>query len=161
MKGQPYNVTLSLSQATSVPLTIVLAYGGNAAQGTDFTLPGGNLVVPPGQTSLPVVIPTVVDKTVESDRVLIVAVASSSAYQIGSPNTAQVTIESQVMPELTITASTAARVRRRRGDVHDPRRPGAGRRTRRSTTRSSAPRSRARTSSRCSAPRSCRAGQTR
>jgi len=106
VKGQPYNVTLSLSQATSVPLTIVLAYGGNAAQGTDFTLPGGNLVVPPGQTSLPVVIPTVVDKTVESDRVLIVAVASSSSYQIGSPSTAQVTIESEITPELTITSNT-------------------------------------------------------
>jgi hypothetical protein len=106
MKGEPYNVTLSLSQAVSVPLTIVLAYGGNAAQGTDFTLPGGTLVVPPGQTSLPVVIPTVVDKSVESNRVLIVAVAASSAYQIGSPNTAQVTIESQITPELTITGST-------------------------------------------------------
>ena len=106
VKGQPYNVTLSLSQALTVPLTIVLAYGGNAAQGTDFTLPGGTLVVPPGQTSLPVVIPTVVDKTVESDRVLIVAVAANSAYQIGSPNTAQVTIESQVTPELTITGNT-------------------------------------------------------
>jgi hypothetical protein len=106
VKGEPYNVTLSLSQAVSVPLTIVLAYGGNAAQGTDFTLPGGTLVVPPGQTALPVVIPTVVDKSVESDRVLIVAVAASSAYQIGSPNTAQVTIESQITPELTITGST-------------------------------------------------------
>jgi hypothetical protein len=106
MKGQPYNVTLSLSQATSVPLTIVLAYGGNAAQGTDFTLPGGNLVVPPGQTSLPVVIPTVVDKTVESDRLLIVAIASGSGYQIGSPNTAQVTIESEITPEVTITTNT-------------------------------------------------------
>ncbi|MDX6567338.1 MAG: hypothetical protein QOE10_3000, partial [Gaiellales bacterium] len=106
VKGQPYNVTLSLSQALSVPLTIVLAYGGNAAQGTDFTLPGGTLVVQPGQTSLPVVIPTVVDKTVESDRVLIVAVAANAAYQIGSPNTAQVTIESDVTPELTISTNT-------------------------------------------------------
>jgi len=106
MKGEPYNVTLSLSRALSVPLTIVLAYGGNAAQGTDFMLPGGTLVVPPGQTALPVVIPTVEDKTVESDRVLIVAVAGSSAYQIGSPNSAQVTIESQITPELTITGST-------------------------------------------------------
>ena len=106
IKGEPYNVTLSLSQAVSVPLTVVLAYGGNAAQGIDFTLPGGTIVVPPGQTSLPVVIPTVVDKTVESDRVLIVAVAPSSTYQIGSPNTAQVTIESQVTPELTLTTST-------------------------------------------------------
>jgi hypothetical protein len=108
VKGQPYNVTLSLSQALTVPVTIVLAYGGSAAQGTDFTLPGGTLVVPPGMTSLPVVIPTVVDKTVESDRVLIVAVASSSAYQIGSPNTAQVTIESDVTPELTITSNTTS-----------------------------------------------------
>jgi archaeosine-15-forming tRNA-guanine transglycosylase len=106
VKGQPYNVTLSLSQALSVPLTVVLAYGGNAAQGTDFTLPGGTLVVPPGQTALPVVIPTVVDKTVESDRVLIVAVAANSAYQIGSPNAAEVTIESDVTPELTITGNT-------------------------------------------------------
>ena len=106
IKGQPYSVTLSLSQALSVPLTVVLAYGGNAAQGTDFTLPGGNLVVQPGQTSLSVVIPTVVDKSVESDRVLIVAVAASSTYQIGSPNRSQVTIESQVTPELTITGST-------------------------------------------------------
>jgi multidrug efflux pump subunit AcrA (membrane-fusion protein) len=106
VKGEPYNVTLSLSQALSVPLTIVLAYGGNAAQGTDFTLPGGTLVVQPGLTSLPVVIPTVVDKTVESDRVLIVAVAANAAYQIGSPNTAQVTIESDVTPELTISTNT-------------------------------------------------------
>ena len=53
-------MTLSLDvRRRAVPLTIVLAYGGNAAQGTDFTLPGGNIVVPPGQTSLPVVIPTV------------------------------------------------------------------------------------------------------
>jgi Calx-beta domain/Putative peptidoglycan binding domain len=108
MKGQPYVVTLGLSQAVSVPLTVVLAYGGNAAQGTDFTLPGGTIVVPPGQTSLPVSVPTVQDKVVESDRVLTIAVASSSAYQIGSPNTASVTIESQVTPELTISSNTAS-----------------------------------------------------
>ena len=107
LKGEPYNVTLSLSQAVVVPLTVVLAYGGNAAQGTDFTLPGGTIVVPPGQTTLPVVIPTVQDKVVESDRVLIVAVAAP-AYQIGAPNTASVTIESQVTPELTISSSAAA-----------------------------------------------------
>src|SRR4029453_12438210 len=94
LKGQPYTVELRLSQALSVPLTVVLAYGGNAAQGTDFTLPGGNLVVPPGQTTLPVTIPTVLDKVVESDRVLIVAVAASPAYQIGVPKTASAPIES-------------------------------------------------------------------
>jgi multidrug efflux pump subunit AcrA (membrane-fusion protein) len=38
--------------------------------------------------------------------VLIVALASSSAYRISAPRSASVTIESQVMPELTLTGST-------------------------------------------------------
>jgi len=106
MKGSPYIVTVSLNKAVTNPLTVVLAYGGNAAQGQDFTLPGGSIVVPPGQTAATVQIPTVEDKLVESDRVLIVALASSSAYRIGAPQSAIVTIESQVMPELTLTANT-------------------------------------------------------
>jgi multidrug efflux pump subunit AcrA (membrane-fusion protein) len=108
VKGSPYQVTLSLSQALTVPLTVALAYGGNAQQGSDFTLPGGTIVIPPGQTSLPVMIPTVSDNRVESDRVLVVAVAGSSAYQVGAPNSASVTIESQVTPKLTITGSTTS-----------------------------------------------------
>ena len=106
MKGEPYVVTVSLNKAVTNPLTVVLAYGGNAAQGRDFTLPGGNIVVPPGQTFATVQIPTVEDKLVESDRVLIVALASSSAYRIGAPRSASVTIESQIMPELTLTGNT-------------------------------------------------------
>ena len=71
-----------------MPLTIVLAYGGNAAAGHRLHAPGRHASsIPPGQTSLPVQIPTVQDNVVESDRVLIVAVAPSPAYRIGSPNT--------------------------------------------------------------------------
>ena len=119
MKGEPYIVTLSLSEAVSAPLTITLAYGGNAAQGTDFTLPGGNIVVPAGQTSAVVQIPTVQDKVVESDRVLTVAVAASPAYQIGSPDTASMTIESTITPELTITGSTTTVAEGGGRDLHD------------------------------------------
>ncbi len=104
--GTGYPVTISLNEALSRPLTIVLAYGGTAVQGTDFTLPGGSIVVPAGETSLSVQIPIVANNVVESDRVLVVALAPSSAYRIGSPNTAAVTIESEVMPKLTIAAST-------------------------------------------------------
>ena len=42
----------------------------------------------------------------ESNRVLIVALAASSAYRIGSPDTAQVTIKSQVLPELTLSTNS-------------------------------------------------------
>ncbi len=104
-KGQPYMVDISLDRALSRSITIVLAFGGNAQQGRDFTLPAGQIVVPPGQTAASVQIPTVQDNVVESNRVLIVALAPSASYRIGSPNTASVTIKSQVLPELTLSAN--------------------------------------------------------
>ncbi len=107
-KGQPYEVTISLSEAMSSSLTIDVDYGGTARQGTDYTLPGGNVVVPPDQTSLQLEIPTVTDNVVESSRVLTVSLDANSAYEIGPQNRASVTIESMVVPKLTITADTSA-----------------------------------------------------
>ena len=105
-KGQPYVVSVGLNQAQSTPLTVDLSYGGTATPGVDYTVPAGTLVVPAGQTSLTVQIPTVTDNLVESDRVLTVSLASG-AYTIGSPSSASVTITSQVVPKLTIAASTS------------------------------------------------------
>jgi hypothetical protein len=106
--GASYPVTISLTKAVTTPLTIVLAYGGNAQLGTDFTLPGGSIVIPPGQTSLTVQVPLVTNNVVESDRVLEVALASGAGYRVGSPNSASVTIKSEVVPELTISSNTAS-----------------------------------------------------
>lgn len=106
-KGQPYVVSVGLNQAQSTPLTINLSYGGTATPGVDYTVPAGTLVVPAGQTSLTVQIPTVTDNLVESDRVLTVSLANGS-YNIGSPSSASVTITSQVVPKLTIAASTSS-----------------------------------------------------
>ena len=44
---------------------------------------------------------------VESDRTLTVSLAPSSGYVIGSPSSASVTITSQVVPTLTISANTS------------------------------------------------------
>jgi hypothetical protein len=107
-KGQPYDVVVSLSKAVSSPLTINLAYGGTATPGIDYTLPGGNLVVPANQTSISIAIPTVTDNVVESNRTLTVTLASSSSYQIGSENTVSVTMASSVLPKLTISLNTAS-----------------------------------------------------
>jgi hypothetical protein len=104
-KGQPYDVTVSLSEAVSTPLTIDLKYGGTAAQGTDYTVPGGSIVVPAGQTSTVVAIPTVTNNVVESDRVLTVSLSSSASYTTGTPNTLSVTITSSVLPTLNITSN--------------------------------------------------------
>jgi Calx-beta domain len=106
-KGQPYVVSVGLNQAQSTPLTVNLSYGGTATPGVDYTAPAGTLVVPAGQTSLAVQIPTVTDNLVESDRVLTVSLASGSGYTIGSPSSASVTITSQIVPKLSIAASTS------------------------------------------------------
>ncbi|MFZ0250798.1 MAG: Calx-beta domain-containing protein [Acidimicrobiales bacterium] len=107
-KGQPYAVSVGLSQALSQPVTINLSYGGTAQQGVDYSLPAGLLTIPAGQTSLTVQIPTVTDNLVEPNRVLTVALAPSSSYQVGSPSSASVTITSQVVPKLTIAAATSS-----------------------------------------------------
>jgi len=107
-KGQPYDVTISLNEAVSSALTIDLSYGGNAVQGTDYTVPGGSIVVPPGQSSTQVAIPTVTNNTVEPDRVLTVSLAPNSAYQIGTSSSVSVTITSSVLPTLSISASTSS-----------------------------------------------------
>jgi hypothetical protein len=105
-KGQPFTVTVGLSQADSSPLTIALTYGGSAVAGTDYTVPAGSVVVPPGQTSAQVAIPTITDNSVEADRVLKVSLGSSPAYQTGSPASVSVTITSSVLPTLNITVKT-------------------------------------------------------
>ncbi|HEY5252111.1 MAG TPA: Calx-beta domain-containing protein, partial [Acidimicrobiales bacterium] len=106
-KGQPYDITISLDQALGTALTIDLSYGGSAAPGTDYTVPGGNVVVPAGQTTMQVAVPTVTNNTVESNRTLVVTLAASGAYQIGSANSVSVTMTSSVVPELTISVNTA------------------------------------------------------
>lgn len=106
-KGQPYEVTVSLSQATTLPLTVDLSYGGTAVQGIDYSLPGGSLVVPAGQTALQVAIPTVTDDVVEPNRTLTVTLAAATGYQVGKPSSASVTITSSVVPTLTISSNTS------------------------------------------------------
>lgn len=107
-KGQPYMVDVGLSEALSRPLTVDLSYGGSAVEGVDYIPPPGTIVVPPDQTAFSVTIPTVTDDRVEADRVLDVSLAPSAGYQIGSPSSTSVTISSQVLPKLSLTASTSA-----------------------------------------------------
>jgi multidrug efflux pump subunit AcrA (membrane-fusion protein) len=104
-KGEPYQVAISLNQATTRSVTVALSYSGTARLGTDYTEPAGTLTIPAGQTALAVTIPTVTDNTVESDKTLTVTLAPGSGYTVGQPNSASVTIDSDVVPTLNLTAS--------------------------------------------------------
>ena len=105
-KGQPYDVTLSLSEAVSSPLTMSLAYGGSASPGTDYTVPGGNIVVPAGQTALEVRHPDRHQRHGRSEpRADRVVGCRARAYQVGKASSLSVTITSSVLPTLTITSN--------------------------------------------------------
>ena len=125
-KGQPDMLTIGLSAPLSSPLTINLSYKGTAVDGVDYTAPVAAIVVPPGQTTLAVTIPTVADNVVEANRTLTVALASSSSYQIGSP--------SERVGDDQLAGGAQALHHRQHGVgdpggcgvVHHHRRPGAG-----------------------------------
>jgi len=106
-KGAPYDVTISLNEALGTALTIDLTYGGSALAGTDYTVPGGVVQVPAGQTSIQLTVPTVTDNVVEPDRTLTVTLASSPTYIIGTQNSVSVTMTSSVLPVLTISVNTS------------------------------------------------------
>lgn len=107
-KGEPFDVTVGLSEALSTPLTLHLDYGGTAVEGTDYTTPKGPIVIPAGQTEFEVTIPTVTSSTVESNRTLTVSLAPGTAYVVGTPSSATVTITSEAVPTLTITGNTSS-----------------------------------------------------
>ncbi|HTZ09787.1 MAG TPA: Calx-beta domain-containing protein [Acidimicrobiales bacterium] len=107
-KGQPYQVALNLSAPSSSALTVNLTYGGSAVEGTDYSAPPTSVVVPPGQTSAAVTVPTVASDQVEADRTLSVALAPGSGYVAGTPGTVSVTISSQVLPKLTLRAAATS-----------------------------------------------------
>jgi len=101
-EGMPAQLTVGLDRALTVPLQIFLAFSGTAVEGTDYGLPPGLLVVPAGQTTLPVSVPTFDDATVEPDKTLTVELAASSGYTIGSPAGANLTLASEDVPEVQV-----------------------------------------------------------
>jgi len=102
-KGQPFAVTVGLNEPLSSSLTVSLTYAGTAVAGVDYTVPSGMLIVPPGQTSMVVQVPTIADNRVQADTILFVSVAPSPAYIVGAPNAVATSIVSQNLPQLSIT----------------------------------------------------------
>jgi hypothetical protein len=107
-RGQPYQIMVSLNEPVTTPLTVALAYGGTAVAGTDYVPPSAPVVVPPGQTVLPITIPTAVNTSVEPDRTLTVSLAPEAGYQIGSPGSATVVVKSGALPTLTLSADKSS-----------------------------------------------------
>jgi multidrug efflux pump subunit AcrA (membrane-fusion protein)/peptidoglycan hydrolase-like protein with peptidoglycan-binding domain len=101
-EGQPVPITLSMTRALTDDLAFVLGYAGSASLGNDYAPVPGRLVVPAGQTSLQLSVPTIQDDVVEADRTLVVSLAPSALYRVGDPSTGTTLIESDDVPELSL-----------------------------------------------------------
>ena len=106
--GTPATFTISLDRALSDPLQVSLGYGGNAVPGSDYNQAGGVITVPPGQTALPVQVPTLDNGRVQKDPALFVTVEPGSGYVVGDPATAAIVIASATLPKISIIGGPAA-----------------------------------------------------
>ena len=125
-EGPAVHCTISLSQATSTSLTINLAYGGNAVAGRRLhAARRHHRRSRPAPRRCRSRFPRCRQRRRVRPHPRGVG-GRERRLPRRFADSAAVTISSQVIPELTITVRHDDGPARRRGDVHDPRRPGAG-----------------------------------
>ncbi len=105
-EGSPINFSLSANSAVAADVELLLQFSGTASDGIDYLRPAGRLVLPAGQSSMQVSVPTVQDDLVEPDEVVSVALAPSDKYTVGNPSGGTVTIQSDDLPELQLVGGT-------------------------------------------------------
>jgi hypothetical protein len=95
-------------QATDVSAALTVNFtlsGSTASSGSDYTSIGTSVTIPANQTSTTVIVTPLDDSLDEADETVVMTLAANgSAYNIGSPNIATVTILDK--PTVTVTAST-------------------------------------------------------
>ena len=106
--GTPATFTIALDRALSEELQVYVSYGGNAQPGSDYNPAGGLLTVLPGQTALPITVPTLDNGRVQIDPALFITLQPSPKYIIGDPSATGVLIVSSTLPKINIIGGPAA-----------------------------------------------------
>ncbi|HKH47652.1 MAG TPA: alpha/beta hydrolase fold domain-containing protein [Thermoanaerobaculia bacterium] len=86
------NFLLSLASPLGADLTVRYQVSGTAANGVDYAPLSGSMTLPAGETSVLVPVNPVDDNLGETGETVILALAQSPAYRIGSPAQASVVI---------------------------------------------------------------------
>ena len=105
-EGSPIQFSLGANSSAAADVELLLQFSGTASDGIDYLRPAGRLLLPAGQSSMTVSVPTVQDDLVESDEVVSVSLAPSAKYLIGNPSGGSVTIDSEDLPELQLVGGT-------------------------------------------------------
>jgi len=93
--------------STAASLTVNYSVGGTATAGSDYTALAGTATIPAGAASVDLLVQPVDDGIVESSETVILTLTAKSAYFVGSPSSATVTIADR-LPTVTVTAPDAA-----------------------------------------------------
>ena len=102
-------VTFRRSVAAESPVTVSYTVSGNASVNNDYVALPLVAIIPTGAFEVTVPVVPVDDGSVESNETVTLTVGSGSAYAVGSPSFATITIVSDdVAPDLVVTGLTAA-----------------------------------------------------
>ena len=102
--------TFSRTTAGDAPLTVSFLVGGSAAPNVDYAALPGSAVIPAGALSVALTVTPIDDAIVESNETVLVSLSASTAYSVGSPSSATVSIVSDdLAPDLVVTAVSAPR----------------------------------------------------
>lgn len=90
--------TVSRTGGTSAALTVSYSLGGSASNGGDYQSLPSSLTIPVGASSATITVTPIDDSSVEGSETVVLTLASSSAYDLGSPSSATVTISDNDQP---------------------------------------------------------------
>ena len=103
--GQPADFIISASTTSTSDLTVNLTPGGTA--GPDNVVgPPTTATITAGATETEVTVQTRATSTVQPTTTISMALASGTGYVVGSPSSAQTTIQNGAVPTLQISGST-------------------------------------------------------
>jgi len=98
--------TVSRTGSTAAALTVSYTIGGTATNGGDYDGLSGSVIIPIGAVSVPITVVPREDNLVEGNETVIITLTSSSAYTVGAPGSAAVTIvDNDVPPAPSLTVS--------------------------------------------------------
>jgi YD repeat-containing protein len=110
--ADPGVFTFTRTGGTSVPLTLNYSLSGTATNGSDYAPLSGALTIPAGASAQTVNVSPIDDAAVEGNETVTLALTSNTAYAIGTPAAATITIADNDTnpPTVSITAPTAGTV---------------------------------------------------
>lgn len=102
------NFTITLSEATTVPVTVGLGITGTATATDDYTVSATEVTIAAGSTSAAVTVTAVQDETDEPDETVIVDIASvAGGNELGDQQQTTTILDDDIPPSFAVTSLTA------------------------------------------------------